>query len=431
MAQPAVQPISAAQLFIAAANRNELPPRVMAVQPQRSFVLPFDILKWIVLQLDWVSLVTASLVCQEWLVAVCLIVNRTSECFCHEDFSPQHSPEWHARRRLRITAAKVASVVGLGWYYFAKKPEMYETATRAFRNWTEQPRPGEKFEIEFMLPAEYGTLHEERIRVIMERLLGVPIGEAGSFDHAKYRWLGMSPDGMVPPLIVEGQQRVVKADGRELYRSRRLFLGASQLEIKCTPTGLPFHKVENVFGDVEAVIPYYKVAHAAQIMQQMYLTKRQWTWHPYWYQDSLMVYLWEFTPPLWQWIFERANWQHDMWLAGAREIPTTHPFASVRIDLVERLWFEGGRGLTPAQKASLPPAPRVMLVYTQKHRLGPLAATPDDAVLRDRRCWPGSPPDTDPVYDNWKTLPEMPTGPVQFRITSIQRVRPPVVPEER
>ena len=358
-------------------------------------------------------LAASALVCSVWLQMVCMLLDSVSAVFGIENYAEQGSAEWHQRRRFRITAAKIAGICGLGWYCWLKKPEYYETSQQAYRKWTEQPLPGESFEILFMMPCEYGTTHEERVRCIMQRLLGCPIREAGSFDQAQDRWLGMSPDGLIPPMVLE----VEMSNGRK----RRLFVPASLLEVKTSPGGgLPVMHREDAQG-LDQLVAYYKIAHAAQIMQQLFIARRTTCWHPYYLQDALLVFFWQFTPALWAWCYEQARWQYEQYQAGVTDLPAPHPFAQLNPLDVEDLWFNQGRNLTPAQRRRLPPAPRVLLVYSQLERLGTLALDTRDP-LRDRECWPGSPPESDPIYQQWKTFPEMPTGPVQMRITKIQHL---------
>jgi len=356
------------------------------------------------------------LVSHQWLRLVCALLFTYSGVYCTEDFAPQGSEAWHALRRLRITAAKVAGVVGLGWYWWTDKPEYYQDAEVAYRTWTEQRREEDGPEIPFMVPCQFGTVHEERVRIICERLLGVPIKEAGSFGHAKLDYVRMSPDGLIPPL----ELRVRRPDGAEAT----LLCGAMLLEVKTSVTGLP---IGHHPADRSMMIAHYKIAHAAQITQQLAIMGWHRTLHPYWVLDTLLIFLWEFSPDLWAWMLERIRWQWEQYQAGARDIDPDHAFARVNPEHVEDLWFNGGARLTPEERAMLPPAPRVLSVYLQQVPLGPLADGPQINILGELHKWPGSPPDTDPVYDNWRPLPDMPTEDVDARVVAIRRLPLPLM----
>ena len=109
------------------------------------------------------------------------------------DRIPQHTDEWHARRKLLITATNVASILG-------QNP--YETSDRLFKKKTGQIPP------EKSNPAcQFGTRYESEAAAVYQAVTGNELVEEdiGLVVHPTLLDFGASPDRVCKfyPILIE------------------------------------------------------------------------------------------------------------------------------------------------------------------------------------------------------------------------------------
>ena len=102
-------------------------------------------------------------------------------------FIRQHTPEWFAARKGKITASIAAACLGLN---------PYESAAKAWRIIKGTEPDHDNYHM------RRGRDKEAAARRLYEARHGVQVAEAGFVVHPQLPWLGASPDGLVGPMGV-------------------------------------------------------------------------------------------------------------------------------------------------------------------------------------------------------------------------------------
>lgn len=258
-----------------------------------------------------------------------------------EFFVDQRGGLWHGlRSRIsaaypptvrRITGSIFASIVGLS-RKGAYPPDIW-------RAWTGHLGDFETTVIESNDDMAYGTEFEPRVRQIFRQVI-CPVREPGFYVDLKKQHLGVSPDGITPPIRL-----LVPGDG--LVSTMRL--GTTILEIKCSRYLL-------------RKCP--QIEHIVQMHEEMAITRSRYGWLQYWRGDTCRIWLFEFCDSFWQWCLRRAE---GFLQACCDDWPLNEELSTTMGFELQDLWFGDQKWpvkLSDAQKRYAPPErPRFWKVF--------------------------------------------------------------------
>lgn len=214
-------------------------------------------------------------------------------------YTRQRDPEWHTLRAHRDTATSVPKQAGLDDYTLPHdfmRERLGLVDTEAAR--TEEDR----------LVMSYGVQYEERSQTAHSALTGMPVYRTGFIVRDGREEVGISPDAFMPPC---GVVLAVVDSATGAVVERQINLGATLVENKTSPYGLPLH---------------FKPAYVCQTHVAMKTAGVEATWGTLFHQDRFAEVLVLFSPLLHAWLeFRHRLFGHYETLYRQETIDITDP----------------------------------------------------------------------------------------------------------